>query len=154
MIGIISKSKVMMCCWDVNRGWWFDLYKRTCIHYLGVGKALFLYVGQRAISNSSSRRPCFSSWTSKVDSIWSMWLLFISKRHVGFALLRAKHFFTFHVEHMSAKLGNSVHLCHSVVEHLDVTILHHLLISLEEKHVKVSVILVTSNCFMLQKHQI
>jgi hypothetical protein len=104
-----------MCCWDVNGGWRFVLYKRSCIHYLGVGKTLFLYVGQRTTSNSSSRGPCFNSWTSKVDSIWPVWTLFDSKRHIEFVLLRAKHFLAFHVEHVSVKFGSSRHLCHSVV---------------------------------------
>jgi hypothetical protein len=44
----------------LNGGWRFVLYKRSCIHYLGVGKALFLYIGQRTTSNSSSRGPCFN----------------------------------------------------------------------------------------------
>jgi hypothetical protein len=44
----------------------------------------------------------------------------VNKRHVGFALLRAKYFLTFHVEHVSAKFASSVHLCHSVVEHLEI----------------------------------
>ena len=35
----------------------------------------------------------------------------------GISSLRAKQFFTFYVEHMSAKFYSSWHLCHSVVEH-------------------------------------
>jgi hypothetical protein len=31
--------------------------------------------------------------------------------------LRSKQFFTFYIEHVSAKFCNSWHLCHSVVEH-------------------------------------
>jgi hypothetical protein len=108
-----------MCCWDVNGGWWFFLYKRSSIHYLGVGKALFMYIGQRTTSNLSLRGPCFNSWTSKSDLIKPMWFLFISNRHVSFALLKAKHYLTFQVEHVSAKFDSIGHLCHSIVEHLD-----------------------------------
>jgi hypothetical protein len=35
----------------------------------------------------------------------------------GMSSLRAKQFFTFYVEHVSAKFCNSWHLCHSIVEH-------------------------------------
>jgi hypothetical protein len=35
----------------------------------------------------------------------------------GMSSLRAKQFFTFYVEHASAKFCSSWHLCHSVVEH-------------------------------------
>jgi hypothetical protein len=73
---------MLLRTWDVNGGWRFVLYKRSCIHYLGVGNALFLYIGQRTTSNSSSRGPCFNLWTSKSDLIKPMWFLFISNRHV------------------------------------------------------------------------
>jgi hypothetical protein len=121
VVGSFLDMSDMMCCWDVNEGWRFVLYKRSCIHYLEVGEALLPYVGQRTTSNSSSRRPCFNFCTSKVDLIWPMWLLFVSKQHVGFVPLRAKHFLTFHVEHVNAKFGSSMHLCHSVVEHLEIS---------------------------------
>jgi hypothetical protein len=110
-----------MCCWDVNKGCQFVLCKRSCIHLLGVGKALLLYVGQRTTSNLSLRGPCFNSWTSKVDSIWLVWFFFISMRHVGLALLKAKSIFTFHVEHASAKFDNSGNLHHSIIEHLEIS---------------------------------
>jgi hypothetical protein len=35
----------------------------------------------------------------------------------GMSSMRAKQFFTFYVEHVSAKFCSSWHLCHSVVEH-------------------------------------
>jgi hypothetical protein len=35
----------------------------------------------------------------------------------GMSSLRAKQFFTFYVEHVSAKFCSSWHLCHSIVEH-------------------------------------
>jgi hypothetical protein len=47
-------------------------------------------------------------------------LLFVSKRHVGLDLLRVKHFLTFYVEHMNAKFGSFLYLCHNVVEHLEI----------------------------------
>jgi hypothetical protein len=37
----------------------------------------------------------------------------------GISSLRAKQFFTFYVEHVSAKFCSSWHLCYSVVEHLE-----------------------------------
>ena len=120
IVGSFLDISDMMCCWDVNKGWQFVLYKRSCIYYLEVGEAPLPYVGQKTTSNSSSRGPYFNLWTSKVYSVWPVWLLFVSKWHVGFVPLRAKYFFTFHMEHVSAKFGSSMHLCHSVVEHLEI----------------------------------
>jgi hypothetical protein len=120
IVGSFLDISNMMYCWDVNGGWPFVLYKTSYIHYLGVGKALLTYVGQRTTSNLSSRGPYFNSWTSEVDSIWPVWFLFVSKQHVGFAFLRAKHFLTFHVKHVSAKFDGSGHLRNSVLEHLEI----------------------------------
>ena len=69
LLALSQTSNDMMYYWNVNGGWRFVLNKRSCIHYLGVGKALLLYVGQKTILNLSLRGPSFNLQTYKVDLI-------------------------------------------------------------------------------------
>ena len=67
---------------DVNKGCGLSCIRGVASITLGVGQAFLLYVGQRTTNNSSSRRHWFNLWTNKVESIWLVWFLFVSKRHV------------------------------------------------------------------------
>ena len=109
-----------MCCWMSTKVGGSSYTRRVTSITWRLEKHSSYMLIKEQLAIRAREDLYFNLWTSKLDSIWPMWFLVVSKWHVRFAFLRAKYFLTFHVEHVNAIFDNSRHLRNSILEHLEI----------------------------------